>query len=182
MKIGYARISTDDQNLALQSHALRQAGCAAIYEDSGVSGTRRNRPGLSRALKRAKPGDIIVVWRLDRLGRSLHHLIGLIAELRARDVGFVSLQEQIDTTSPSGRFYLHILAALAEFERELIRERTLAGLEAARRRGAAIGRPRKMSAVMIAAAKDMRAAHEPLGKIAATFGVSPNTLRRALTE
>lgn len=182
MKIGYARVSTDEQNLNLQRDALRAAGCGRIFEDHGVSGAAKVRPGLRQALRALRLGDTLVVWRLDRLGRSLPHLIEVIAGLHKCEIGLHSLREQIDTTSPAGRFYLHMLAALAEFERELIRERTLAGLEAARRRGAAIGRPRKMSAVMIASAKQMRAAREPLGKIAETFGVSPNTLRRALAE
>lgn len=182
MKIGYARVSTDDQNLSLQVHALHTAQCDVIFEDIGVSGAKASRPGLSRALRRARPGDVIVVWRLDRLGRSLHHLINLIADLRARGVGFVSLQEQIDTTNPTGRFYLHMLAALAEFERELIRERTRAGLEAARRRGVTLGRPKKMTAAMIAEARKRRAHAESVDRIAAALGVSANTLRRALAE
>lgn len=182
MKIGYARVSTDDQNLELQTHALRAAGCGVIFEDIGVSGAQAARPGLTRALRRAKPGDVIVVWRLDRLGRSLHHLIVVIAQMRERGVGFMSLQEQIDTTNPAGRFYLHMLAALAEFERELIRERTRAGLEAARRRGVTLGRPKKMTPAMIAEAKKRRSARESVESIAAALGVSTPTLRRALAK
>lgn len=182
MKIGYARVSTDDQSLALQLHALRAAQCDIIFEDIGISGSKASRPGLSKALRRAEPGDVIVVWRLDRLGRSLHHLINLIADLRSRKVGFMSLQEQIDTTNPTGRFYLHMLAALAEFERELIRERTRAGLEAARRRGVTLGRPKIMTAAMIAEAKARRSRAESVDQIAAALGVSPNTLRRALAK
>src|SRR3954468_10749744 len=143
MLIGYARISTDDQNLDLQRDALTKAGCEQIYTDR-VSGTKATRPGLREALSHLRSGDTLVVWRLDRLGRSLRHLIDTITDLQQRDVGFRSLQEQIDTTMPGGKLIFHIFGALAEFERDLIRQRTLAGLAAARARGHAGGRPTSM--------------------------------------
>jgi hypothetical protein len=117
VKVGYARVSTDEQNLDLQRQALEAAGCEDIFEDHGVSGAAVSRPALGRALATIQEGDVLVVWKLDRLGRSLPHLIEVITGLRKAGIGFCSLQEQIDTTSPGGRFYLHILAALAEFER-----------------------------------------------------------------
>lgn len=180
MLIGYARVSTEDQNLDMQLHALGVAGCVRIYEDRGVSGRSRNRRGLSRALRALNRGDVLVVWRLDRLGRSLPHLIEVIGTLQKRGIDVRSLREQIDTSSPAGRFYLHMLAALAQFESELIRERTKAGIDAARRRGVKVGRPRKLSPQQIAQARRMVAAGPGLKTAAATFGVSVSTLRRAL--
>ncbi|GAB4228042.1 MAG: hypothetical protein Kow0032_07890 [Methyloligellaceae bacterium] len=120
MDIGYARVSTEEQNLDLQLQALEAAGCENIFEDQGISGAAAERPGLAGALSAAQSGDVVVVWKLDRLERCLPHLVETINGLRVAGVGFRSLQEQIDTTSAGGRFYLHILAALAEFERELI--------------------------------------------------------------
>lgn len=140
MQIGYARVSTGEQSLDLQMDALGQAGCERIFTDQ-MSGVRAARPGLLEALAQLRPGDTFVVWRLDRLGRSLKDLVGRMEELREREVGFRSLHEAIVTTSPVGKFTFHIFGALAEFERELIRERTLAGLRAARARGRLGGRP-----------------------------------------
>src|SRR5215210_3095079 len=141
MLIGYARISTLDQTLALQQDALTVAGCEQLYTDT-VSGSVTERPGLTQALSHLRPGDTLVVWRLDRLGRSLAHLIDTIRDLQERGVGFRSLQEQIDTTTSGGKLIFHVFGALAEFERDLIRERTHAGLTAARARGRRGGRPR----------------------------------------
>ena len=141
MLIGYARVSTDDQTLDLQRDALTTAGCDRILTDT-ISGATADRPGLAEALAYARPGDTLVVWRLDRLGRSLRHLIETVTELATRGVGFQSLTESIDTTSPGGKLIFHIFGALAEFERDLIRERTTAGLTAARARGRTGGRPR----------------------------------------
>ena len=155
MRIGYARVSTAEQNADLQRRALQEAGCVQIFEDHGVSGDKGDRDGLAAALALAGPGDHLIVWRLDRLGRSLAHLIGTITALQDRGVGLSSLREQIDTTSAGGRFYVHILAALAEFERELIRDRTKAGLQAAKLRGVRLGRPRKLSSVDVAEAAAM---------------------------
>lgn len=143
MKIGYARVSKYEQNLSLQIDALEQAGCTKIFRDQ-ASGSKMKRPGLDEALTYLRQGDILVVWRLDRLGRSLKHLIETVTLLEERGIGFQSLQESIDTTTSGGRLIFHIFAALAEFERNLIRERTQAGLEAARARGRKGGRPKSL--------------------------------------
>lgn len=183
MNIGYARVSTEDQNLDLQRQALEAVGCASIFADHGFSGAAVERPGLTRALAAAQDGDTLVVWKLDRLGRSLPHLVEIISGLREGGIGLRSLQEQIDTTSAGGRFYLHILAALAEFEREMIRERTKAGMASAKRRGTHVGRPRKLSRQQLAHARDQIASGKPTRvAIAAQFGVSVSTLRRALNN
>src|SRR3954452_17351392 len=144
MLIGYARISTLDQTLALQQDALTQAGCEHIYTDT-VSAVVTNRPGLTQAFSHLRLGDTLVVWRLDRLGRSLAHLIETVRELHGQGIGFRSLQEQIDTTTSGGKLVFHVFGALAEFERDLIRERTHAGLTAARARGRLFGRPKVLS-------------------------------------
>jgi DNA invertase Pin-like site-specific DNA recombinase len=143
MQIGYARVSSDDQNLDLQNDALAAAGCKKIYEDR-MSGAKASRPGLEMAIEVAREGDVLTVWRLDRLGRSLKDLIELVNSLERRGVGFTSLQEKIDTTSSGGRLIFHIFGALSEFERTLIRERTQAELQAARARGRKGGRPKAL--------------------------------------
>jgi DNA invertase Pin-like site-specific DNA recombinase len=148
MKVGYARVSTHDQNLTFQRDALQKAGCQRIFEDE-VSGAGSRRPGLEAALDYVRKGDTLLVWRLDRLGRSLKELIEIISGLEKRGAGFRSLQESIDTTTSGGRLIFHVFGALAEFERNLIRERTRAGLEAARARGRKGGRPRKLDAKKI---------------------------------
>lgn len=144
MLIGYARVSTHDQNLDLQKNALKQAGCKKIYLDT-ASGVTTERSGLERALDQLRPGDTFMVWRLDRLGRSLKHLIELISELENKQVKFYSLQESINTASPGGLLIFHVFGALAEFERNLIREGTQAGLTAARARGRKGGRPKALT-------------------------------------
>lgn len=144
MLIGYARVSTDDQNLDLQKDALTQAGCEKILEDR-LTGAKAERPGLQSALEYARSDDIIVVWRLDRLSRSLKDLIEMVSLLESKNIGLKSLQESIDTSSSSGKLIFHIFAALAEFERNLIRERTQAGLQAARARGRLGGRPKTLT-------------------------------------
>ncbi len=144
MLVGYARVSTDDQNLDLQHDALKKAGCEQIYEDQ-LSGAKAERPGLQQALAYARNGDTLVVWRLDRLSRSLKDLIDMVATLETKGIGLKSLQESIDTTVSSGKLVFHIFAALAEFERNLIRERTQAGLAAARTRGRKGGRPKALN-------------------------------------
>jgi DNA invertase Pin-like site-specific DNA recombinase len=133
MKIGYARVSTHDQHLALQLDALRQAGCRQIYEEV-VSGARTERPVLQQTLAHLRQGDVLMIWKLDRLGRSLRHLIEVVTDLAQRGIGFRSLQENLETTTSSGKLVFHMFGALAEFERDLIRERTHAGLTAARAR------------------------------------------------
>lgn len=145
MLIGYARVSTQDQTLDLQRDALTKAGCSKIFTDT-VSGAATERPGLSEALQFVRDGDILVVWKLDRLGRSLKHLIETVMALNERGIGFRSITESIDTTTPGGKLIFHVFGALAEFERDLIRERTQAGLSAARARGRHGGRPRKLDA------------------------------------
>jgi DNA invertase Pin-like site-specific DNA recombinase len=144
MLVGYARVSTQEQNLDLQIDALQKAGCEQVFQDQ-ISGVRADRPGLNQALSYVRSGDTLVVWRLDRLGRSLKHLIETVGELEERQIGFRSLQEAIDTTTSGGRLVFQIFGALAEFERNLIRERTMAGLAAARARGRKGGRPRSLT-------------------------------------
>jgi DNA invertase Pin-like site-specific DNA recombinase len=144
MKIGYARVSTADQHLRMQEDALKQAGCKKIYHDT-ASGTKADRPGLGKALEQLREGDVLVVWKLDRLGRSLRNLIDIIQQLQDQNIGFQSLRESIDTTTTGGKLVFHIFSALAEFERDLIRDRTQAGLQAARARGKKGGRPAQLS-------------------------------------
>ncbi|HIE7491032.1 TPA: recombinase family protein [Salmonella enterica] len=144
MLIGYVRVSTNDQNTELQRNALECAGCELIFEDK-ISGTKSARPGLKKLLRTLSEGDTLVVWKLDRLGRSMKHLITLIEELREKGVNFRSLTDSIDTSTPMGRFFFHVMGALAEMERELIVERTLAGLAAARAQGRIGGRRPKLT-------------------------------------
>jgi DNA invertase Pin-like site-specific DNA recombinase len=145
MKIGYARVSTKDQDLGLQIDALQKAGCEKLYREV-VSGARTERPVLDRVVDSLRTGDVLVIWKLDRLGRSLKHLVELVNTLRERGVGLQSLNDPIDTTTPQGRLSFNLFASLAEFERDLIRERTQAGLSAARARGRNGGRPKGLSA------------------------------------
>ncbi|MBY0379338.1 MAG: recombinase family protein [Burkholderiales bacterium] len=140
MNIGYARISTKEQHIRMQEYALKSAGCEEIYTDI-ASGSKSERPGLDKALSHIREGDTLVVWKLDRLGRSIQHLIQTVAMLNKRKIAFKSLQENIDTKTSGGKLIFHIFGALAEFERELIRERTDAGLKSARARGHMGGRP-----------------------------------------
>ncbi|HGJ4652768.1 TPA: recombinase family protein [Salmonella enterica subsp. enterica serovar Saintpaul] len=144
MLIGYVRVSTNDQNTALQRNALESAGCELIFEDK-ISGKVSDRPGLKKVLRTLSEGDTLVVWKLDRLGRSMRHLVGLVEELREKGVNFQSLTDSIDTSTPMGRFFFHVMGALAEMERELIVERTRAGLAAARAEGRIGGRRPKFS-------------------------------------
>ncbi len=144
MRVGYARVSTHEQNLNLQLDELKRAGCEEIFTDK-ISGSVSERPGLEK-LQNLRKGDVLVVWRLDRLGRSLKHLISYIAKLEEKGIGFHSITESINTETSSGKFMFHVFGALSEFERNLIKERTLAGLEAARARGRQGGRPEKLNA------------------------------------
>jgi DNA invertase Pin-like site-specific DNA recombinase len=180
--VGYARVSTDDQNLDLQRDALGQAGCSQIYEEQ-ASGKNTDRPQLEACLKALRPGDTLVVWRLDRLGRSLPDLVRIITALEGRGIGFESLSEKIDTGSATGRLFFHMFAALAEFERNLIRERTAAGLAAARARGRRGGRPQKLSqadrAMIVTLMSDRDA--KP-SEVARRFGIGRTTLYRILAE
>jgi DNA invertase Pin-like site-specific DNA recombinase len=178
MLIGYARVSTQDQTLNLQLDRLKEAGCGKIFTDH-ISGIRVERPGLHDALSHLRSGDTFVVWRLDRLGRSLRHLIDTITELQQQGIGFKSLQESIDTTSSGGKLIFHVFGALAEFERDLIRERTQAGLEAARARGKVGGRPRALSQRKAELARRMYADKDnSVGEICRTLGITRMTLWR----
>lgn len=179
MKVGYVRISTHEQNEALQMDALQKAGCEKIFIDKGISGSKKERIGLNEALAFMRKGDTFVVWKLDRAGRSLRHLIDLISSLAEREVGFISLTESIDTTTAGGMLIFHIFGALAEFERALIRERTHAGLEAARARGHKGGRPRKIRNGRIERIRQMYADKSiPIMEICEMFGISKPTLYR----
>ena len=178
--IGYARVSTTDQNLNLQRDALKAAGCKKIFADRGISGSALTRPQLARALKALRPGDTLVVWKLDRLGRSLSHLVTTIADLGKRGVNFRSLSDPIDTESAGGRFVLHIMAALAEFERSLIVERTRAGLAAAAKRGIKLGRTPKLDERKIAHARRLIKGSESPGDIARALRVARSTLYESL--
>lgn len=180
--IGYARVSTDGQNLDLQLDALRDAGCTKIFQDV-ISGSRSDRPELEQALDYLRPGDTFVVWRLDRLGRSVKHLIEVVNDLQERGVGLSSLQEDIDTSSPSGKLVFHIFGALSEFERDLLRERTKAGLDAARRRGRVGGRKTVMTPNKLATARKLYEDSDnamTMKEIAETVGISRSTLYRHL--
>src|SRR4051812_7058295 len=178
MLIGYARISTDDQNLDLQRDALTKAGCEQIYTDR-VSGTKASRPGLTQALSHLRSGDTLVVWRLDRLGRSLRHLIDTVTDLQEKGVGFKSLTESIDTTTSGGRLVFNIFGALAEFEREIIRERTNAGLSAARARGRSGGRPKALTDRQVQMLRHLAAdPNRSVEEICDTLGISRMTYYR----
>ncbi len=176
MLIGYARVSTFDQNLDLQIDALKKAGCEKIYTDQ-LSGAKADRPGLVEALAFARKGDTVVVWRLDRLGRSLRHLILTVEEMQGRGIALKSLQDSIDTATAAGQLQFHMIAALAQFERSLIQERTNAGLVAARARGRLGGRPKKLTPEQIEmAASLMKDKHVSVKKICETLRVGRTTL------
>jgi len=176
MLIGYARVSTHDQNAEMQVDALNAIGCAKVFVEI-VSGAVTDRPQLRAAMRAAKRGDVIVVWKFDRLARSLLHLLETIGTLDRRGIGFVSLTENIDTTTPTGRFVLQVFGALAELEREIIRERTKAGLEAARARGRIGGRPSKLSARDIERARQLLDDPElSVRMVAKAMGVSVSSL------
>lgn len=182
MFIGYARVSTEDQSFTLQHDALKSAGCERIFDDK-VSGTKVERPGLNRALEQLRDGDTLVVWRLDRLGRSLKDLIARAEELKEMGVGLKSLQESIDTTSSGGQLIFHMFGALAEFERNLIRERTQAGLNAARARGRKGGRKKALDRKKRAHAVALyRAREHTVPEICRLMGISRATLYAYIDE
>jgi DNA invertase Pin-like site-specific DNA recombinase len=176
MQLGYARVSTDDQDTRLQTDALERAGCKRIFREK-ASGAKADRPELARLLETLCEGDMLVVWKLDRLGRSLSHLIELVAELEKQKVGLRSLTDNIDTTTASGRMFFHIMGALAQFERDLIR--TLAGLTAARAQGRFGGRPKALSPADLETARAAIAAGEDMHVVARRVGVSRQTLYAA---
>jgi DNA invertase Pin-like site-specific DNA recombinase len=178
MLIGYARVSTDDQNLELQLAALKGIGCNRIFQDAGVSGKVAKRPGLGKALAALKRGDTLVVWRLDRLGRSLGHLIKTIGMLEKRSVHFRSLTETIDTSSSGGRLVFHLMGAMAEFEHALISERTKAGMAVAKREGRPVGRPPRLSQNQKAEIRSSLSKGVAPSRLAERYGVSRTTIIR----
>ena len=179
MHVGYARVSTKEQTIDLQVDALTQAGCMKVYTEV-ISGTRAEQPILAQVLEMLRAGDVLVIWKLDRLGRSLTHLLAIVTDLMARQVGLKSLNDPIDTTTPQGRLIFNLFASLAEFEREVIRERTQAGLSAARARGRLGGRPkglpRKAEATAYAAETLYREGRLSAQDIAAKLHISKSTL------
>jgi DNA invertase Pin-like site-specific DNA recombinase len=180
MLVGYCGVSTQDQSLSLQEDALNRAGCERTFSDV-ASGAQATREGLGEALQFFRAGDTLVVWKLDQLGRSLTHLLEVINTLHTGDIGFQRLQEHLDTTTSSGKLFFHIFGALAEFERNLIRERTMAGLAAARARGHHGGRPRVMNGKQVAMATALRQDPQTtIADICQTLGVSRSTLYRYL--
>jgi DNA invertase Pin-like site-specific DNA recombinase len=179
MLIGYARVSTHDQTLALQRDALEKAGCTKIFNDT-ASGAKAERKGLEEALNYVRKGDTLVVWRLDRLGRSLPHLITTMTDLEERGIGFRSLTENIDTTTSGEKLIFHIFGALAEFERNLIRERTTAGLTAARARGRRGGRAKALTGKKLTIAQDLYDKRHPILEICRTLKISKATLYRSI--
>jgi len=180
MKYGYARVSTDDQNTDLQLAALKQAGCDKTFVDEGRSGATLTRPALLRCLKQLEHGDTLIVWKLDRLGRSVRDLVNILHDLTAQGVQFQSLTEQIDTTHPLGKAMLHMVALLAELERGLIVERTKAGQQAARKRGVKFGAKPKLSTAQVEHARQLIDGKKSPGEVAALLNVSRTTLWRAL--
>lgn len=182
MLVGYARVSTQDQNLELQNDALTKAGCERIFTEV-VGGSRTERTGLQEALNILRGGDTLVVWRLDRLGRSLKHLIDIVNQLREKDIGFRSLQESIDTTTSGGKLIFHMFGALAEFERDVIRERTQAGLRPARARGRQGGRPRVLDGAKLEMVRKMYDDQKYLpDDICKAMGISRATLYRSVAK
>jgi DNA invertase Pin-like site-specific DNA recombinase len=183
MRIGYARVSTEEQKLDLQISALNAAECEALFVDQGISGKEFDRPGLAEALRQLSKGDTLVVWRLDRLGRSLIDLVKLVDELGEKGIHFCSLRENIDTTSSGGRLVFHMMAALAEFERNLISERTRAGMAAARESGQRFGRPPSLSDDELTEADyAIREKHEQMSDVALRYRVTTRSLRRLLKK
>jgi DNA invertase Pin-like site-specific DNA recombinase len=181
MKYGYARISTNKQDTQLQIDALKHAGCEKIYEET-MSGGKTDRPELNQCLKAMNQHDVLVVWKLDRLGRSLQHLIEIVNKLEQENKGFQSLTENIDTTSPTGKLIFHIFGSLAEFERGLIRQRVMAGLEASRKMGTKFGRPEALTAKDKEMAITMFNGGATKGSIAQHFGVARQTVYALLKE
>jgi DNA invertase Pin-like site-specific DNA recombinase len=180
--LGYARVSTTDQQPHLQVDALTAAGCYRVFTET-ASGARTDRPTLQQLLDQLRPSDTLVVWKLDRLGRSLRHLVDTITSLAERGIGFHSVQEAIDTTTPGGKLVFHVFAALAEFERDLIRERTSTGLAAARARGRRGGRPSVLTGHKLQVARDMYESKQyTVAEIAKALGVSRASIYRHLTR
>ncbi len=182
MKYGYARVSTDDQDPALQLAALKKAGCDQTFTDKGISGATTKRPALARCLKTLQSGDTLIVWKLDRLGRSVRDLLNILHDLQGREVQFQSITEAIDTRTPTGRAMLHMVALLAELERGLITERTRAGVKAAKKRGVKFGPKPKLSPEQIDHAREQIDQGKPAREVAALLKVDRVTLWRALKD
>jgi DNA invertase Pin-like site-specific DNA recombinase len=181
MLIGYARVSTADQNIDLQIDALKKAGCEKIYIDHGVSGAKTDRPELNRAIEQCRSGDVLAVWRLDRLGRSLPHLIEVVTGLKDKGIGFKSLQETIDTSSASGVLIFNVFCSMAQFERDLVKERTNAGLAAARARGRVGGRKPLLTDAQVKTGVSLANARElSVIEICAQLGCSRGTYYRVI--
>ena len=182
MKIGYARVSTDDQNMSLQLDALQAAGCDKIFTDQ-LSGVTTKRPGLDEALAALQTGDVLTVWRLDRLGRTMRHLVNMVHEFGERGIGFRSITEAMDTTTAGGELLFHVMGALAQFERRLNAERSRAGIEAARRRGKHLGRPADLTPEKIEHARQMiESGEQSVSGMARLFTVHRVTLYKALKK
>jgi DNA invertase Pin-like site-specific DNA recombinase len=180
MLLGYARVSTDQQDHALQLDALRAAGCDRVFIET-ASGTRTDRPELAKLMEMARPGDVLTIWRLDRLGRNLRHLIEIADDLQRRDIGLKSITEAIDTTTPAGRFMFSILGALAAMEREVLIQRTKAGLDSAAARGRRGSRPAALDEAKVRAARAMLSGGTmTASEVARQLGCSPSTLYRHL--
>ena len=180
MKYGYARVSTDDQSAAMQLAALKRAKCQRVFKDEGLSGATANRPALSRCLKKLKRGDTLTVWKLDRLARSARDLIAMIEDFNKRGVHFRSLTEDISTATPGGKLVFHVFAAVVEFERGVIAERTRAGIENAKRRNVKFGRKNLLKPYQVQHALTLIGQGEPVPAVARTLHVSRATLYRAL--
>lgn len=176
MKRGYARVSTEEQHTALQLDALRKAGCTKLYTDEGISGRTRNRPALRRCFNALQRGDTLVVWKLDRLARSLLDLLHMLEEFKGRGVAFLSITESIDTSTAAGVALLHMIGTFSEFERSILTERTAAGLAAAKSRGVRLGRPPKLTSEQVALARRQLDSGEPPSMVARGYGVSRSTL------
>lgn len=177
--VGYARVSTKAQKLDLQTDALRRAGCETVFQDHGVSGAKAKRPGLDKALAHLRAGDVLVIYKLDRLGRSVEHLALLLREFHERGIHLCSLSEGINTQTIGGKLVFHVFSAVAEFQRDLIRENTLAGLEAAAQRGKRPGRPKRLSAAQVSATSEAIAQHRSsMAAEARRHGVSVSTIWR----
>lgn len=182
MKIGYARVSTKDQVLDLQLDALNKAGCEVVHKDTGISGSTSSRPGLDSCLASLKAGDCLVVWKLDRLGRSLEHVMSLMKQFEERGVDFKSITEGFDTTTPAGKLLFHIIGSLAQFERELIRERVMAGLEAAKANGKKLGRKFTIKPEDVSRAVSLYQGGKSFGEVAAELGISRASAHRIVRK
>jgi DNA invertase Pin-like site-specific DNA recombinase len=182
--IGYARVSTEDQHLDLQINALKLAGCSAIFKDQGISATAKRRPGFEQALSSLQAGDVFVVWKMDRAFRSLKNALNILEEFENRGIEFRCLTEDIDTTTAMGKCMYQVRHAFSELERNLIRERTRAGMEAARQRGTHLGRPKKLSHLQIVQMQDLLQSQPGMtpAQIAGQFGVSSRTIYRTLSQ